>query len=112
MKRTTPLKRTRMTPSKDTLARCRERRAFVARIKQRDPCCRACNVRPSWDVHEPFTRGRGGPADDERNAVGICRACHDYIHHTADGQKWATANGLLIPSHLGAEWLAAGGVLR
>ena len=44
------------------------------------------------DLHEPFTRARGGSILDPANTVAVCRACHDWIH---DHPEAATSVGLL-----------------
>jgi hypothetical protein len=124
LKRTTPLKRTPFKPrsvltrslrpeSKSTHAKMRERRAFTAAFRAEHPFCearasRVCRFvrQPTRDVHEPWSRGRGGPVNDERNSLSTCRSCHRWIH---ENPEMAEVRGLLIPSHEGAAWLARGG---
>jgi hypothetical protein len=31
------------------------------------------------DLHEPWTRARGGPTDDPRNCLPVCRPCHGWL---------------------------------
>lgn len=116
MKRTTPLKRTRMTPGEKSRTKRQRRAEFVAAFIAANPKCRArvtvwCKrkAQPTEDVHEPWSRGRGGPVNVEAASLPVCRECHNWIH---DNPEMAEVRGLLVPSHLGAEWLAAGGVLR
>lgn len=61
-------------------------------------------------VHEPWTRGRGGPIDDERNMVPMCAFHNTWVSQDAEGQRWAEANDLLIHAWEGEAWLSAGGV--
>ncbi len=72
------------------------------------PLCRSV-IASTVDLHEPWTRARGGPLNDPRNTMGTCRACHDWIH---DNPEMATVRGLLIRSQDGPAWLEAGGVLN
>lgn len=58
------------------------------------------------DVHEPWTRRRGGPIDDPRNFMAVCRLCHDWIHQNPSTAKWS---GWLISAEDGPAWLSAGG---
>ena len=78
------------------------RREFVIEvIDDAGGLCQAGKVVPdgcggresATEVHEPFTRGRGGSITDKTNAVAICRRCHSWIHNNpAD----ATKLGLLV----------------
>jgi len=61
-------------------------------------------------VHEPWTRGRGGPKDDPANMVPMCAFHNTWVSQDAEGQRWAEANDLLIHAWEGPRWLAAGGV--
>lgn len=61
-------------------------------------------------VHEPWTRARGGPIDDPRNAVPCCAFHNTWLSQTVAGQRWGEANGMLISAVDGAAWLKAGGV--
>lgn len=46
----------------------------------------------STDLHEPFTRARGGDILDRGNTVAVCRSCHNWIHGNPEA---ATSIGLL-----------------
>ena len=70
------------------------------------PMCETDCGRRSMDVHEPWTRKRGGPIDDPRNFMAVCRECHDWIHGHALA---ATDRGWLIPASFGQKWLSMGG---
>lgn len=67
-----------------------------------NPLCKRCG-KPMADIHEPWTRARGGPIDDPRNMRSVCRKCHDWIHNNPAHAEWS---GWLIPSHEGALWLS------
>lgn len=78
-----------------------ERVPLVKRLLSERPWCEACPVwaahdglhtfqqRPSQDVHEVLTRGRGGSILDEANLLCVCRPCHDRI-----GREPALSNDL------------------
>ncbi len=61
-------------------------------------------------VHEPWTRGRGGPLGDRRNMVTACRWHNEEL--TQNQQAWAEANGYLVSATEGPGWLEAGGFKR
>lgn len=61
-------------------------------------------------VHEPWTRGRGGPLGDRRNMVTACTVHNDAI--SQEEQEWAYANGFLVHAYEGPAWLEAGGFQR
>ena len=61
-------------------------------------------------VHEPWTRGRGGPLGDPRNMATACQFHNDEM--TQGQQAWAEANGYLISAAEGPAWLEAGGFKR
>ena len=61
-------------------------------------------------VHEPWTRGRGGPKDDPLNMVPMCAFHNTWVSQDAEGQRWAEANDLLFHAWDGPVWLEAGGV--
>ena len=61
-------------------------------------------------VHEPWTRGRGGPIDDPANMVPMCAHHNTWVSQDVEGQRWAEANDLLIHAWEGPTWLEAGGV--
>jgi hypothetical protein len=44
-----------------------------------DAIIAAC-ARFADDLHEPFTRARGGNPGLLREVLAVCRACHDWIH--------------------------------
>lgn len=61
-------------------------------------------------VHEPWTRGRGGPIDDQRNMRTVCAEFNRRISQDAIVMRWAHENGFLVRASEGPAWLAAGGV--
>lgn len=63
-------------------------------------------------VHEPWSRARGGPIDDQRNMLTVCAEANRLISQDADWIAWATSKGLLVHAAQGPAWLAAGGVVR
>ena len=63
-------------------------------------------------VHEPWTRGRGGPLGDRRNMITACQYHNDQITQDAASMAWATENGYLVRAAGGPTWLAAGGFVR
>jgi len=84
------------------------RRAYLAAHPICEIGAMMCTVRSS-DVHEPWTRARGGPIDDPRNMAALCRPCHGWVTFTVEGQQWATARGFLVGAARGPAWLEAGG---
>jgi len=60
-------------------------------------------------VHEPWTRGRGGPTDDPRNFATACDWHNTWISQDPTGQAFGYANALLFHAEDGAAWLEAGG---
>lgn len=38
----------------------------------------ACNG-AATDLHEPWTRARGGPIDSPQNVLPVCRSCHGWL---------------------------------
>ena len=107
---TTPMPWTRAPlPGKSAKQRAKDarRRPVRAAYMESHTMCEygAC-LYASTDCHEPWTRARGGPIDDERNMAALCRNHHDWIHHHAEE---ATMLGWLIPAHQGPAWLEAGG---
>lgn len=94
------------TPSSKQRAKNASRKPVRdAYIKAHPNCETGCGARAEH-VHEPFSRGRGGPADDERNMMSICASCHQHIHTNPAESE---AKGWLIPAAYGAAWLAGGG---
>ena len=63
-------------------------------------------------VHEPWSRGRGGPIADARNQVTVCFEHNRMISQNAETMRWATEKGFLVHSAFGADWLAQGGFQR
>ena len=101
MKRGKPMRRI----SSRQRAKVRRRVPVRDAYKSAHPRCERCGDRMR-DVHEPWTRARGGPIDDPRNMMSVCRTCHDYIHqHNEESER----NGWLVPAALGQAWLDAGG---
>lgn len=60
-----------------------------------DPLCEKCGQAPMVDPHHLFGRGKGRPLENERNCVGLCRRCHEWMQHpptleaAAEGWDWA-----------------------
>lgn len=95
----------------------RARKAPWAEQLRRYPLCEVQRLRPhacfgGLTVHEPWTRGRGGPIDDPRNMVTLCAEVNRLVSQDADWMRWATLRGLLIHASQGPAWLEAGGVVR
>lgn len=65
-----------------------------------------------FTVHEPWTRGRGGPLGDPRNMITACVRHNDELQQTSDGIEFAYAHGYLVRAADGPTWLAAGGFVR
>lgn len=42
--------------------------------------CARCMSAPAQDPHEPKMRSAGGSITDPDNIVGLCRACHSWVH--------------------------------
>ena len=59
-----------------------------------DPKKLVCDGR-AVDIHEPFTRARGGSILETENSMAVCRSCHTWIH---DNPENATKLGLLKKS--------------
>ena len=91
---TSQLKRTPLAKqSAKRVAVSRERAALVRRVLAARPICERCHEARSVDVHEPYTRARGGSIVDDDNTVAICRRCHDWVH---SHPKEASELGLLL----------------
>lgn len=92
-----------------------KRRALVAEVLLARPRCefnremsgakcriegRACNgydcPNPSMQVHELFTRARGGSILDPSNCLALCNEHHRWVH---DNPSAATALGLLVSGY-------------
>ncbi|MBK8246426.1 MAG: hypothetical protein IPK85_03370 [Gemmatimonadetes bacterium] len=98
----------RLNPrSKSTHAKMRERRSIVAEVLKAHPFCHVCGIVKAVEVHEPWSRGRGGPILDRRNCMAVDERCHRFIH---ENPEWAEKHGFLIPGHEGPAWLERGGV--
>lgn len=110
MKRSAPMKRTRMKPVSEKRKAANERRAALrADHLRRNPYCRRCVKRKAVHIHEPWLRSRGGPIDDERNFCGLCEGCHTWVH---DNPREAQRRGFLVSKYDGPAWLEAGGFKR
>lgn len=72
-----------------------QRRPLVAEQLALFPTCRRCHARPSVDVHEVVSRGRGGSITDRANVVALCRQCHDHLTRSP---REAEREGYLLPS--------------
>ncbi len=57
--------------------------------------CEKCRAAIMADPHHLFGRGKGRPLESERNCVGLCRRCHEWMQHpptleaAAEGWDWA-----------------------
>ena len=80
---------------------CEPKRAGMAR---------ACFGRQT--VHEPWTRGRGGPLGDRRNMITACVRHNEELQQALDGIEFGYANGYLVRRAEGPAWLEAGGFKR
>ncbi len=60
-------------------------------------------------IHEPWTRGGGGPTDDPRNMAVSCDFHNGWCQQSSEGREFAYANGLLVHDYEGEAWLRAGG---
>ena len=94
--------------SKKRQAEYVERRKLVEQLLKERPTCETCAVfaafdgrqlyrpRPSVDVHEILTRGRGGSILDVSNLLVVCRfPCHSRItDDSLEAEFW----GLMVPS--------------
>ncbi len=90
------------------------RRKLVEELLAERPGCEACAafatfdkvrpvIRPSVDVHEIKSRGRGGSILDKRNLITVCRfPCHSRI--TTDATGASEMLGLMLPSWAQDEW--------
>lgn len=117
LQRRTPLKRTPLKRGATSLQRKampKARKALPAKSKRRraeaparaalydlvrtrdGPTCAwpRC-TRPWVDVHEVYTRGRGGSHIDERVVVGLCREHNTYA---GDETRRAECAGCVVPS--------------
>ena len=110
----TPMRRGRVKAWNSTLGnvspkqRVKNRKRAPVRdayIKAYPMCETGCGERAD-DVHEPWTRARGGPIDDPRNMMSVSRQCHDWIHAHNDESEFRC---WLVSAVDGPEWLAAGG---
>jgi len=61
-------------------------------------------------VHEPWTKARGGPTDDERNWLALCIEHNRLVSQDAEVMRWAKDRGYLISAAAGPAWLEAGGL--
>ena len=59
------------------------------------------------ECHEPWSRARGGPTDDERNFRAVCSEHNRRISQDVETMRWAWNNGFLVHSWEGPEWLQA-----
>ncbi|MFA7296291.1 MAG: hypothetical protein WC211_03770 [Dehalococcoidia bacterium] len=63
-------------------------------------------------MHEPWTKARGGPTDDLRNAVTLCAEANRLVSQDSRCMAWAEEHGMLVSAAQGPAWLAAGGYRR
>ena len=95
IKRRTPLaaqsaKRKKVAPLRAKFVRDQLTARPVCEVKVAR-VCRGLAV----DIHEPFTRARGGSILDPANTLALCRDCHSYVHAHP---KWANERGYLRTS--------------
>ena len=57
----------------------RQRTKVLAQMREEDPMCARCRVRPWTDGNELLRRSAGGSITDRENIVGLCRPCHEEI---------------------------------
>lgn len=60
-------------------------------------------------VHEPWTRGRGGPIDDVRNMASACDRHNTDVSQDEDAAAFGYAHNLLVRRRHGETWLEGGG---
>jgi len=96
MKRTPLQRKTKLKPGKSTLPRSRMKRvgkrkerelgaikAFSAAVLKRDPVCVRCSERKSTEAHHLVRKSKAvghKSAHHPGNGVGLCFACHSYVH--------------------------------
>lgn len=100
---TTPINRVSVKTFDKQSARCTLRQAYL----EAHPFCECCGIARATEIHEPWTRGRGGPIDDARNFMSLDSHCHRFIH---ENPEWAESKGFLISAAGGPKWLERGGV--
>lgn len=92
MKRSTPMKRTRIKPGKKRLGskpKSAKQKAVKAldvlwseAIRHRDgPTCPYCGVRPVNQAHHIFSRRIYSTRWEPGNGVGLCQGCHKFTAH-------------------------------
>lgn len=60
-------------------------RLFSKLIRERDPICMRCHVRPSSDCSHFWERGHSATRFDPDNADGLCRGCHQLWEGRRNG---------------------------
>lgn len=92
--------RKRIKPRSDKRARfMREVYVPAVRAVVGKPCgvrSRVCTG-TAEGLHEPLTRARAGGLEVAfaAGAVASCHPCNEFVSQTVEGQRWATARGLL-----------------
>lgn len=74
----------------------KKRRPVVEEMKAKYPVCQICEKNPTDDIHEKLARSAVGSILNEENLAALCRKCHDWITHDAQGVKWAVENDYVI----------------
>lgn len=49
--------------------------------------CELCDMRPIIDFHHAKYRSAGGTGE-LGNCIGLCKVCHDVIHHDGEASKY------------------------
>lgn len=64
-----------------------------------------CLMWTGLSIHEPWSRGRGGPTDDPRNMRVVDFELNRKISQDRDTMEWALANDYLVHREDGPAWL-------
>lgn len=67
----------------------------------RKPC-------PAVEFHHICKRGWNG-ADDHRNGLAVCRACHEWLERAGDGVRWSLLAKFHDEGRVDLAFLEAGG---
>lgn len=54
-------------------------RLWSTQIRERDPICRLCKVKPTRDAHHVIKRGNKRTRHYISNGIGLCYLCHKYV---------------------------------
>ncbi len=103
---TKPLKRTKMSRSAGSQKRS-EWSDLSRKHRLAEPGCEMCGA-PASDTHHLWSRGRGGPTIVPHGLLrSMCRPCHEWLHHTGDGQIHGRETGWLLSAEAGQRTLDA-----